>query len=227
MRTKPAFSLSRKLLRMSWNKYNLYNVASREKAPNLATKTLFQQKWIAKRETRAYHGDEMTEKQFKRVFNPKLPTVSNMFSTGKDSEHPPVAVLTFAELERRLDFIVFRSNFAPSIAAARQLVIHGKVNLNGKKMPYPSHRAKDGDVISVEPNAISTLKGELGTELDFTPKPFSQPFLFVPEYLEVNYNTCSTVFLRAPISRPGRTEIPSPFPAELHALAYEYYARSK
>lgn len=136
MRTKPAFSLSRKLIRMSWNKYNLYNVASREKAPNLATKTLFQQKWIAKRETRAYHGDEMTEKQFKRVFNPKLPTVSNMFSTGKDSEHPPVAVLTFAELERRLDFIVFRSNFAPSIAAARQLVIHGKVSLNGKKVNH-------------------------------------------------------------------------------------------
>lgn len=134
MRTKPAFSLSRKLLRMSWNKYNLYNVATRDKAPNLATKTLFQQKWIAKRETRAYHGDEMTEKQFKRIFNPKLPTVSNMFSTGKDNEHPPVAVLTFAELERRLDFIVFRSNFAPSIAAARQLVIHGKVNLNGKKV---------------------------------------------------------------------------------------------
>lgn len=94
-------------------------------------------------------------------------------------------------------------------------------------MPYPSHRAKDGDVISVDPSAISTLKGEQGSELDFTPKPFSQPFLFVPEYLEVNYNTCSAVFLRSPISRPGRTEIPSPFPPELHALAYEYYARSK
>lgn len=92
-------------------------------------------------------------------------------------------------------------------------------------MAYPSHKLKDGDVISVDPQAIQFLKGEKGQELDFTPKPFSQPFLFVPEYLEVNYNTCQTVFLRSPISRPGRTEIPSPFSPELHSLAYEYYAR--
>lgn len=94
-------------------------------------------------------------------------------------------------------------------------------------MAFPSHKLKDGDVVSVDPNAIQFLKGEKGTELEFTPKPFSQPFLFVPEYLEVNYNTCQTVFLRSPISRPGRTEIPSPYPPEYHALAYEYYARNK
>ena len=60
--------------------------------------------------------------------------------------------------------------------------------------------------------------------LTFKPIPYMQPFLFIPEYLEVNYNTCSTVFLRDPISRPGRSEIPSPFPPEIHSLAYEYYA---
>ena len=51
-----------------------------------------------------------------------------------------------------------------------------------------------------------------------------QPFLFIPEYLEVNFNNCSVVFLRDPISRPGRSEIPSPFPPEIHSLAQEYYA---
>ncbi|KAF7721247.1 mitochondrial 37S ribosomal protein nam9 [Apophysomyces ossiformis] len=221
---KPVYSLSRKLARMSWNKYNLYNIAQKDQ-PNLNNKTLFQQKWLAKRETRAYHGDEVNERQFKaRFFKEKLPTVHNASETVA---HPPVAVLTYADLERRLDFIVFRSNFCSSVYAARQLCVHGKVLVNGKKMPYPSHKVKDGDMISVDPHAIQMLKGEKGTELKFEPKPFSQPFLFVPEYLEVNYKTCQTVFLRSPISRPGRSEIPSPFGPELQSLAYEYYARSK
>ncbi|KAI9278001.1 hypothetical protein BY458DRAFT_432401 [Sporodiniella umbellata] len=185
------------------------------------TKTLFQQKWISKRETRAYHGDELTERQFKnKFFDPQLPTVQS-------ADHPPVASLLFGKLERRLDFVVFRSNFCSSVYAARQLCVHGKVLVNGKKMAYPSHKLRDGDVVTVDPQAIQFLKGEKGNELEFTPKPFSQPFLFVPEYLEVNYNTCQSVFLREPISRPGRTEIPSPFPPEYHALAYEYYARNK
>jgi hypothetical protein len=53
----------------------------------------------------------------------------------------------------------------------------------------------------------------------FKPIPYMQPFLFIPEYLEVNFNNCSVVFLRDPISRPGRSEIPSPFPPEIHSLA--------
>lgn len=93
-------------------------------------------------------------------------------------------------------------------------------------MAFPSHSVRDGDIISVDPQAIEMLKGEKGTELSFKPKPFSQPFLFVPEYLEVNYNTCETVFLRAPISRPGRSEIPSPYPPQLHSLAHEHYTRN-
>lgn len=124
---KPIYSLTRKLPRMSWNKYNLYNIATKVYR-DMNNKTLFQQKWIAKRETRAYHGDELTERQFKnKFFNPKLPTVNAQ-------NHPPVPVLNYAELERRLDFVVFRSNFCPSIYAARQLCTHGKVKVNGKKV---------------------------------------------------------------------------------------------
>lgn len=129
---KPIYSLSRKLGRMSWNKYNLYNIAHKELS-NFNNKTLFQQKWVAKRETRAYHGDEVTERQFRnKFFDPKLPTVQSSSEAGK--AHPPVAALSYAELERRLDFVVFRSNFCPSIYAARQLCVHGKVSVNGKKV---------------------------------------------------------------------------------------------
>ncbi|KAF9936092.1 mitochondrial 37S ribosomal protein nam9 [Modicella reniformis] len=231
----PAYSLRRQMLRMSWNKYNLYNLAQRIRIPNNSNKTLYQQKWAAKKDTRSYHGDQITERQWQSMFKPRLPTANT--KVGGVEPHPPVFSLTFAEMERRLDFIVFRSNFAPSIYAARQLVGHGKVTVNGKAMPYPSHRVTDGDIIHVDPKSISTLKKPTAegenpesvskTPMEFTPKPFSQPFLFVPDYLEVNYNTCSTCFLRSPISRPGKTEIPSPFPPQMHALAYEFYARNR
>ncbi|KAI7868598.1 hypothetical protein BDF14DRAFT_1995150 [Spinellus fusiger] len=220
---KPIHSVARKLGRMSWNKYNLFNIVNKD-LPNLNNKTLFQQKWLAKKETRAYHGDQVNERQFKsKFFNSKLPTVHE---GSQNLPHPTVAVLTYAELERRIDFVIFRSNFCSSIYAARQLCVHGKVKVNGAKLAFPSHKLKDGDVVTVDPHSIQMLKGEKETELDFEFKPFSQPFLFVPEYLEVNYNTCQTVLLRSPISRPGRSEIPSPLPQELHSLAYEYYART-
>ncbi|GJJ68671.1 small subunit ribosomal protein S4 [Entomortierella parvispora] len=236
--TIPNFSLRRQMLRMSWNKYNLFNLTQRTRTVNNANKTLYQQKWAAKKDTRAYHGDQITERQWQSMFKTRLPTANT--KVGGVEPHPPVFSLTFAEMERRLDFIVFRSNFAPSIYAARQLVGHGKVTINGKTMPFPSHRVTDGDIITVDPKAVSTLKKtkstatEEGEEaaadksgMEFVPAPYSQPFLFVPDYLEVNYNTCSTCFLRSPISRPGKTEIPSPFPPQMHALAYEFYARNR
>ncbi|KAJ3007401.1 UNVERIFIED_CONTAM: mitochondrial 37S ribosomal protein nam9 [Siphonaria sp. JEL0065] len=53
------------------------------------------------------------------------------------------------------------------------------------------------------------------------------PFMFTPAYLEVCYNTCSTVFLRTPLPQPTSVEIPSPHPPDMHALAYEWYSSIK
>lgn len=66
-----------------------------------------------------------------------------------------------------------------------------------------------------------------GEGLLFWPAKFSGPFMFLPEYVEVNYPTCSAVLLRKPQWRSGRTEIPSPYPPQLHALAHEFYARHR
>src|SRR5688572_21273952 len=52
-------------------------------------------------------------------------------------------------LERRLDNIVFRMGFAPTIPAARQLVSHGNVRVNGKKVDRPSYLTESGDEVSV------------------------------------------------------------------------------
>ena len=132
--TIPVYSLRRQMLRMSWNKYNLYNMTQRSRVANNSNKTLYQQKWASKKDTRSYHGDQITERQWQSMFKTRLPTANT--KVGGVEPHPPVFSLTFAEMERRLDFIVFRSNFAPSIYAARQLVGHGKVTVNGKSVSW-------------------------------------------------------------------------------------------
>ncbi len=53
-------------------------------------------------------------------------------------------------LERRLDNIVYRLGFAPSILAARQIVLHGHILVNGRKVNRPSYSLKGGDVVSVK-----------------------------------------------------------------------------
>src|SRR5687768_80796 len=55
-----------------------------------------------------------------------------------------------AVLERRLDNVVFRMGFAPTIPAARQLVSHGNIRVNGKKVDRPSYLAESGDVVRSE-----------------------------------------------------------------------------
>ncbi|PWA00694.1 hypothetical protein BB558_000129 [Smittium angustum] len=268
--------LTKGLVRLSWNRFNLFFLASKRKndlattGPNARRRTAFQQQWLAKSETRAYHDADITEKQIHRIIPRNLPTA------GFDSRINSSALL-YANLERRIDFIVFRSHFASSIWQARRMILQGHVSLNGKKFMYPSHQVSDGDLITVNPKAICTLKAKektkqniesseseqvkdtldlndaskiiqqpiqekssasaanrlvggkiasaLNTEYEFAPRPYQQPFMFLPEYLEVNYNTCSTVFLRNPTINKSLCELPSPFPPELHALAFLYYSR--
>jgi ribosomal protein S4 len=118
---------------MSWNKQNLMNLIKSQKAPDLSRMTVYQQKWKAKRHLRAYHVPNITEKQFlDRHFRTKL---LNKLHTKKDKEKlPPIQSIMFGELERRVDVVVFRSHFAKSIWHARQIVIQGKVLVNGRKV---------------------------------------------------------------------------------------------
>jgi len=60
-------------------------------------------------------------------------------------------------LERRIDNVVFRLGFAPSRAAARQLVVHGHIALNGKKVCSPGLIVKVGDVVGIN----GDLSGDL------------------------------------------------------------------
>lgn len=51
--------------------------------------------------------------------------------------------------------------------------------------------------------------------------------MFIPAYLEVSYSACSAVFLRSPLPQPGRVEVPSPLPPNVHQLGFEWYATIK
>ncbi|OMJ11135.1 putative 37S ribosomal protein S4-like [Smittium culicis] len=234
--------LTRGLIRLSWNRKNLYFLANKRKndlattGPKAIRRSVFQQQWIAKRETRAYHDADITEKQINKIIPKDLPT-SGGLSLSKNSETSKIngAILMYAQLESRIDFIVFRSHFASSIWSARSLILDGHVMLNGKKFKYPSHRVKEGDVITVNPKVVCTLQpppsnpepstSKSAPLYNFVPLPYQQPFMFIPDYLEVNYNTCSTVFLRYPTINNNTCDLPSPFPPELHALAFLHYSK--
>lgn len=72
-------------------------------------------------------------------------------------------------LERRLDNVVYRLGFAPSRQAARQMVHHGGVEVNGRKTNVPSYQAKPGDLIKVRPKAIKLVKLNAERFPDHTP----------------------------------------------------------
>ena len=94
----------------------------------------------AKQKLKGYYGD-VTEKQFKSTYQ----EASRM--KGDTSQN------LIGLLERRLDMIVYRAKFAPTIFAARQLVSHGHIRVNDVKCNIASRRVNVSDVISLGPKA--------------------------------------------------------------------------
>ena len=90
----------------------------------------------AKQKLKGYYGD-LTEKQFRRIY---AEAVRVKGDTGEN---------LIGLLERRLDAVVYRAKFVPTIFAARQFVNHGHVRVNGNRVNIPSYRVKEGDVIEV------------------------------------------------------------------------------
>lgn len=154
------------LIQQTWDPKNLYLLwrhANSDRVTFTAAKTsLFQQRWKSKALVRAYHGDFIPEKVFKRWYLPStLPDVRprrvvygddtaalEQFAQRDDQLAKekkrqmeidkkglaPVGSLMFAEVERRIDVFIFRCCFAHSVYEARRMVIHGNVLLNGRKV---------------------------------------------------------------------------------------------
>ena len=90
----------------------------------------------AKQKLKGYYGD-VTEKQFKRTY------VEASRMKGDASQN------LIGPLERRLDMFVYRAKFAPTIWAARQLVSHAAITVNGEKVTIASYQCKAGDVVGL------------------------------------------------------------------------------
>jgi len=151
----------------------------------------------AKQSVKAHYG-RVTEKQFKNTF-----MLANKMK-GNTAEN-------FAGLlERRLDMVVYRMNLAPTIFAARQLVTHGHVTLNGKKVNIPSQRLKEGDKVE-----FKDASKQIAVYMESAQKQERM----VPEYLSMDPGKMSGEFLRIPMI----SDIPYPFEANFGKIV-EYYS---
>ena len=152
----------------------------------------------AKQKLKFYYGD-ISEHQFKKIYKKAL---SIKGDTGQ---------LLIELLERRLDAVVYRMKFVPTIFAARQFVNHGHVKINGKRVTIPSYSVKDGDEIEVKADSkqITVLQSSISSQERE-----------IPEYLEVDQKEIKGRFLRAPLI----SDVPYPVEMEPN-LVVEYYSR--
>ena len=151
----------------------------------------------AKQKLKGYYGD-VTEKQFKATYQ----EASRMKGdTGQN---------LIGLLEQRLDMVVYRSKFAPTIFAARQIVSHGHIRVNGVKCNIASRRVKVGDVISL---------GNKAKEMALIIEAQNLPEREVPDYVAQD-GTDKVTFVRV----PSLDEVPYPVKMEPN-LVVEFYSR--
>jgi small subunit ribosomal protein S4 len=151
----------------------------------------------AKQKLKGYYGD-VTEKQFKATYA----TAAKMKGdTGQN---------LIGLLEQRLDMIVYRAKFAPTIWSARQIVSHGHIRVNGVKCNIASRRVSVGDVISL---------GDKAKEMALIIEAQSLAEREVPDYIAQD-GTDKITFVRV----PTLDEVPYPVKMEPN-LVVEFYSR--
>jgi small subunit ribosomal protein S4 len=152
----------------------------------------------AKQMMKGYYGN-ISEKQFRNIYKKAIQ------SKGDTSE------IMIELLERRLDAVVYRLKFAPTVFAARQLVNHGHVFVNGKRVDIPSYKVKDGDEVSIAGKMKENANVVAATEL---------PERNVPEYIEVDHSAMKGKFIRG----PKISDVPYPVHMAPN-LVVEFYSR--
>jgi small subunit ribosomal protein S4 len=152
----------------------------------------------AKQKLRGYYGN-ISEKQFRGIY-----TEARRLK-GDTGAH------MVGLLERRLDAIIFRAKFVPTVFAARQFINHGHIKVNGKRVNIPSFRVKVGDVIEVK---------EKSRELPLVLEAKALSERDVPDYIDVDTGKMTAKFTRVPVI----TDVPYAVQMEPH-LVVEYYSR--
>jgi small subunit ribosomal protein S4 len=153
---------------------------------------------LAKQRLRGYYGN-IGERQFHRYYE------EAMRRKGDNGEN------LIQLLERRLDAVVYRMKFAPTVFASRQIVNHGHILVNGKKVNIASYQVREGDVIEVRGKAKQMPVVIMASELAERD---------VPDYVTVDHKEMKGTFVRI----PKMDEVPYPVQMEPN-LVVEYYSR--
>ena len=152
----------------------------------------------AKQKLKGYYGN-MTEKAFRRAYEEAARAKGD---TGEN---------LIGLLERRLDAVIYRAKFVPTVFAARQFVNHGHVMVNGQRVTITSYQVKVGDVIEVRER--SKQLGIVLESIDLAERD-------VPDYVEVDHSKMTAKYVRVPVL----TDVPYPVQMEPN-LVVEFYSR--
>ena len=152
----------------------------------------------AKQKLRGYYGN-ISERQFRGIYEEAIRM------RGDSGAH------LIGLLERRLDAMVYRAKFVPTVFAARQFVNHGHVTVNGRRVTIPSFRVKVGDLIEVKDKSK-----QLALVLEATALAERD----VPDYIDIDHTKMTAKLSRVPTI----SDVPYPVMMEPH-LVVEYYSR--
>ena len=152
----------------------------------------------AKQKLKGYYGN-ITEKQFRRTYERAV------------RRRGDTVELLIGLLEQRLDTVVYRLKFVPTVFAARQFINHGHVRVNGKRVNIPSSLVGPDDVIEVR---------EKSREMPMVLEAAGLPERDVPDYLDVDHGKMQGKLVRI----PQFAEVPYPVQMEPN-LVIEYYSR--
>ena len=153
----------------------------------------------AKQKLKGYYGD-LTEKQFRRIFSD---------AEGKKGDTGENLV---GLLEQRLDALIYRAKFVPTIFSARQFVNHGHILVNGKMVNIPSFRVREGDVVELKSKS---------KQLNIVLEAIALAERDIPEYLDVDQSKMTAKFVRI----PKLEDIPYAVIMEPN-LVVEFYAKN-
>ena len=152
----------------------------------------------AKQKVKGYYGN-ISERQFHKYY------VEALRLKGDSSAN------LIGLLERRLDAVIYRAKFVPTVFASRQFINHGHIKVDGRRVNIPSYRVKVGQVVEIKEKSRQmnlVLESQALTERD------------VPDYIDVDTSKMTAKLARIPVF----TDVPYAVQMEPH-LVVEYYSR--
>ncbi len=201
-RLKSKFKIDRRLGCNLWGRpkspYNRREYGPGQHGQRRRKPTDFGTQLQAKQRLKGYYGN-IGEKQFHKYY---IEATRRRGDTGEN---------LIELLERRLDAVVYRAKFVPTVFSARQFVNHGHIKVNGQRVNIPSYIVRDGDVVQIKAKSRElplVLQGVESSERE------------VPDYISVSYKDMSATIQR------GAKLADVPYPVQMEPnLVIEFYSR--